>query len=572
MDVGQFLPTGHRGTAIITTRNPECRIHATVGSSEIDRMDREEAISLLLKASYFNEIDISARQRAQCVVDILGCLALGIVHTGAMVRQGLYSFEEYCDAYKSRRKELLNLQPAQGSSDYQYTVYTTWDISVNFIRNIATRSADDKASIIATNALDLLTLFGFCHFDGISEEIFQPISGNIRRRENNFRWWRTHQLAMFSTKPAQAWDPLPFRQATSLLCSYSLVLMTGNAISLHPLVHSWIRDSLDDSMRLQWWTISLSSLAMATDVNGLAFQLKPRLLPHVRSCLDTGNLEDFLVEDDSAYDRILVLYCNLLIYFFYLRQAESQSIVHQAVEYSIKCLGDDHDFTWLLLNLRLHMNNQLAQYEVTIDLFEGRANAVLDSPSLAAKTCELEALRQLAFAYKRSGRLRDSMTLLERLLSSHITEGGKKELLNLDINLELATIYFDIGRREEAVELCEAAHHQLQTVVNKDDLKFGNVEANLAGMYNRTGRSEEALEMYQGILPKHRLTFGEDHPNTLRTRMSIALTHGHLGQPDIGVPLAIEAMRLQKESGSSSEGMEWMQGELDALRAACTGG
>ena len=125
LDVLQYLPTGCRGTVVITTRNRDCRVHATVGSCEMGPMGREEAISLLLKASGEQETDSSLRIRALPVVETLWSLALAIIQAGALIRQKLYTFEEYCNTYNTRRKELLSFRPVQASSDYRFTVYTT---------------------------------------------------------------------------------------------------------------------------------------------------------------------------------------------------------------------------------------------------------------------------------------------------------------------------------------------------------------------------------------------------------------------------------------------------------------
>lgn len=296
-------------------------------------MGREEAISLLLKASGEDDTDDILRKWSQGVVELLGCLALGVIHAGAVIRQGLYSFEEYCDAYKNRRKELLNLQPAQASSDYQYTVYTTWEISVISIRNVAARSTNgcDEASTTATNALDLLNLIGFCHFDGIEEKIFESFHLNIRESGKKYPWWATKVFSIFRENPTLDWDPLPFRQAASLLRSYSLIQITDNTISLHPLVHSWTRDSLDAKTHLHQWTISLTTLAMAVEGEDGTYHYERRLLPHVRSCLDKGDLDDFLVEDDAPRDRVSVLIEVVYLYHLCRQDSETRVTVRRAI-------------------------------------------------------------------------------------------------------------------------------------------------------------------------------------------------------------------------------------------------
>jgi len=368
VDVSRYIPVGGRGTIIITTRNPDCRIRATAGSSQVGEMSRSEAISLLLRASGEEHTEDSRRNRAQPVVENLGRLALGIIHAGAVIRQKLYTFEEYCDAYKSRRKDLLNLQPGQASSDYQYTVYTTWEISINSIKTIALRSTDgtDQASITAANALDLLTLFGFCHFDGIAENIFQHVQENICDFERDYPWWISNQLCMFREKTASGWDPLPFRHAISLLCSYSLIRMTGTTISLHPLVHSWVRDALDDRMHLRWWTISLSTLAMAVATSDLAYRYNKGVLTHTRSCLGGRMLGDFFVEGYVAHERAYIMKQLIDVHCVCGQYQEGQILTTRTLKYSKKTLGDGHEMTWWLLRACAVLCNKIERYQETM--------------------------------------------------------------------------------------------------------------------------------------------------------------------------------------------------------------
>ena len=239
LDILQYFPPGCRGTVIVTSRNPECETHATVGSRDVGAMDREEAISLLLKASGEQETDSSLRIRALPVVETLWSLALAIIQAGALIRQKLYTFEEYCNAYNTRRKELLSFRPVQASSDYKFTVYTTWEVSTESIKAVADGgNATQEASRSATNALEFLTFFGFCHFDDIWEEFFK-VAWKAFPNLSAFPWWRSNILQTLREDRPPEWDPLPFRQAMSLLSSYSLIQWSDLRVSLHPLVHSY---------------------------------------------------------------------------------------------------------------------------------------------------------------------------------------------------------------------------------------------------------------------------------------------------------------------------------------------
>lgn len=45
-----YFPSGESGHILLTSRNPECKVHATVSSKEFRDLETEDAITLLLKA------------------------------------------------------------------------------------------------------------------------------------------------------------------------------------------------------------------------------------------------------------------------------------------------------------------------------------------------------------------------------------------------------------------------------------------------------------------------------------------------------------------------------------------
>jgi hypothetical protein len=69
---GGSLPKSQRNqhiqscvTILITTRNPECKIHATAGWCELVQMETEEAVTLMLKTTGVGNLsDESARETA----------------------------------------------------------------------------------------------------------------------------------------------------------------------------------------------------------------------------------------------------------------------------------------------------------------------------------------------------------------------------------------------------------------------------------------------------------------------------------------------------------------------------
>lgn len=79
MDICKFFPTGDRGAILVTTRNPECRIHATVGSSEFGEMSVLDASRLFLRIAGLNEYDVYGDILATMwLVLQMGCLPLAV--------------------------------------------------------------------------------------------------------------------------------------------------------------------------------------------------------------------------------------------------------------------------------------------------------------------------------------------------------------------------------------------------------------------------------------------------------------------------------------------------------------
>ena len=565
LDVLQYLPTGCRGSVVITTRNRDCSVHATVGSCEIGQMGREEAISLLLKASGEEEADTSLRLRALPVVETLWSLALAIIQAGAVIRQKLYTFEEYCSAYKTRRKELLSLQPVQASSDYRFTVYATWEVSKESISAIANgRNTTQVASQTATNALDLLTFFGFCHFDDIWEELFK-VAWNMFPNQADYPWWRSNLLRILREDRPPEWDPFPFRQAMSLLSSYSLIQWSDHRVSLHPLVHSWIRDSLDAKVQLRHWTSSVSTLAMMSAPT-LSYSYYRRLVPHIQSCLGIRDLKYLLIEDPVAIERAYIVFALLYVYAICFQNEELVPLSETAMKYAWKAFGDEHDLTWKFADCNALAHNNLQQYQKTIDKLEMRVALVFSSSSAVTQVIA-GAMIRLMVAYNRLKHTKQALELGEKLVPICIDTLGENHRMTCDIMQHLAETYFKIGRTGEAVELCEKVVERQKTPLRDDDDSILYSKHRLAVMYIDTGRYYEAIELLRHVMEKRKIVLADDHMLTLVSQVNLARAYSCLGQPGTGIPLVVDAIDLGEKAGIPNADLQIWRRNLARYRA-----
>ena len=553
LDILPYFPPSCRGTVIVTTRNPDCKIHATVGSRDIGAMDREEAISLLLKASGEQETDFSLRILARPVVETLWSLALAIIQAGALIRQKLYTFEEYCNAYNTRRKQLLSFQRVQASSDYRFTVYTTWEVSKESIKAIADGgNASQEASQTATNALELLTFFGFCHFDDIWEELFK-VAWKAFPNLSAFPWWRSNILQTLREDRPREWDPLPFRQAMSLLSSYSLIQWSDLRVSLHPLVHSWIRDSLVEKVQLRHWTSSLLTLAMMRGRYVQPYSYDRRLMPHIQSCLSVRDLKCFLTEDPVVEERASITIYLLNVYSHCSPSVELLRLSESALVYIRRTLGDGHGLTWTFLDYNALAHNELHQYQETIDKLETRGEEFLLSPNPVTLPSAVAMMRRLMSAYNGLGNEKKALELGEKLVPLCINTLGEDDMTTCNVMHMLSRSYSEVGRLEEAVELCKRVIERQKTFPSDDDARSLKSKHHLAVTYIKMGLYHEAVDILRHVVEKRKRVLADDHIDTLGSQMELARAYNGLGQPGTSISLSVHAIGLGEKAGVPDE-------------------
>lgn len=225
-----YFPAGNRGDVIITSRNPQCQHYNTVGYREVGRLSLNDSMSLLNKIVYgTTSPSQDAAEECQKIVAALGCLALAIVQAGAYIREISCSLHDYLALYERRRGKLLQVPPKHLGTDYQYFVYTTWQVSVDMIKS--------KTDLASQDALRLLNFLGFYHYDHIPVQMFYNAWHQLSEGQNmpDHVPWRGTVIDFFVYRES-------VQASITLLTSFSLITRNADAsLSLHPLVHEWCR-------------------------------------------------------------------------------------------------------------------------------------------------------------------------------------------------------------------------------------------------------------------------------------------------------------------------------------------
>lgn len=164
IDYAAFLPSGHRGNIILTSRNPQCRELATFGSENLDHLDHQNAKSLLFNAAKMDaSLGEANPKAAENVVQALGFHTLAIIQAGAFIKRHHLSLEKYSILFKTQAERILQCRLTQEESTYG-SVFATFEISGTHLQSSKDQSAAD--------ALSLLEVLGFFHFQEIPESMF----------------------------------------------------------------------------------------------------------------------------------------------------------------------------------------------------------------------------------------------------------------------------------------------------------------------------------------------------------------------------------------------------------------
>ena len=164
LEIADFFPAGTTGHILISTRNPNVIDHANAGSFRFRGMDPEEGVELLLKSAYPKgqpEGQEQEQQRfANDIAAELGYLAIALDQAGHTIRRKIYTLERYLYSYLGYRHRLLN-SPAPVKS-LEANVITTWEIPF--------RQIEDRVGQEYKDAVALVHVFAFLHFEAISEQ------------------------------------------------------------------------------------------------------------------------------------------------------------------------------------------------------------------------------------------------------------------------------------------------------------------------------------------------------------------------------------------------------------------
>ena len=282
--VANFIPPGNQGNILMTSRNQSMRtVIAFEKYIEITEMKESDAIDLLLKTSCVDQAEqhISAAQK---IVAELGYIPLAINHAGAYIEAGKSDISHYLRRFLQHRQALMSDPTFTGRSNYDRTVYGTWDLS---FREIERRAGGQSTAAQATQAAILIfQICAFYHHSNIAKDIFRSAaeeSRNCIQTVDRKLHQAIHQL--LSLDNDGHWDDYVFEEGISVLFSFSLMKRgeSSDLFAIHPLVHCWSREQMTKAEKKRMCQLgsTILSCAVSWGETSWDYALRRLILPHI---------------------------------------------------------------------------------------------------------------------------------------------------------------------------------------------------------------------------------------------------------------------------------------------------
>ena len=318
--VERFIPPGNRGNILITSRNRSMgRVIAFENLIEITEMEESDAITLLLRASHLDSLPEHERAAKQIVAE-LGCIPLAIDQAGAYIEAGKCGINKYLRQFSRHHQTLMSDTAFTGASDYNQTVYGTWDLSFQEIERRGKSTTGNAQT--AQAAILILQICAFYHPSDISRDIFQSaaeepgnhvVDSEMAKKLPQAITSLDHTLLALE-KDGQ-WDDKIFEEGISVLLSFSLVKrdQSSQTLSIHLLVHSWSRDKMSESEQKRICQVGslILSYTIQWRYRSEDYALRRLMYPHVMEnklhACQIGLMQQYYDDGDKCSKFALVM-------------------------------------------------------------------------------------------------------------------------------------------------------------------------------------------------------------------------------------------------------------------------
>jgi tetratricopeptide (TPR) repeat protein len=546
--VEKFIPSGSKGNILVTSRNKSLgRVTTYENALEVGQMSEDEAILLLLKASDLTRVSGKVHDVAQNIVNELCCLPLAIDQAGAAIEAGVCSIDNYLQNLSQRRMELMSHPMFKGASQYNRTVYETWDLSFCEIESRAKRRTSSQDGEAAHAAILILQTAAYFHHKNILEAMFREASTSFDPIDHEKLDQKVERsiTELLQLGEDQSWNEIFFYEGIRVLRSFSLIKEgpSSGIYAIHPLMHKWNRDRMEISEKQVMHKVAklilVHSIPLGDKTQDFAF--RRLLFVHIKANYQFQQENHIKKEfDDLEYNRFSqVLQENGML-------KDAEDLQYQVMRIRKKKFGEINRSTLIsMANLTQTLSKQ-RKFEDAEKLNMQVLNQLRklrkpEHPDI------LVNMNNLAITFSKQGKYQEAEKLNMQVLNLHRKLLGPEHLHTLGSMNNLASTFSEQGKLVEAEKLHMEAlnlRRKLQGAEHPDTL--ANL-SNLAVTFSRQEKFEKAEKLNIEVLNLRTKLLGPEHPETLTSIYNLASTFSEQGKFEEAEKLNEQVLNLDTE-------------------------
>ena len=550
--VAKFIPPGTRGNILITSRNPSMgRVISFENRIEIKEMEEPDAIALLLKSSCLDPLPEHIKAAKEIVTE-LGCIPLAVDHAGAYIEAGKCDINKYLRQFSLHRQTLMSDATFTGASNYNQTMYGTWDLSFKEIEKRASGQSTVGNAQAAHAAILILQICAFYHHSNISKDIFQSAAEESRKQVIDSEAAEKLPQAITSLDHTLLaldddghWDDFIFGQGIGVLLSFSLIKkgQSSEMLSVHPLMHCWSRERMlksEQQLIYHMGSIILSA-AIPWGFTSQDFTLRRLIFPHIKANELHGSQMGLVKQyyDDKCTSFALVMRENG-------DWNNAEQLDSQVMDMRKKLLGAEHpDTLTSMANLAVTYWNQgrwkeAEQLGVQVTDIRKKLLGEEHPDTLAS-------MENLANTYCNQGRWNEAEQLGVQVMDTRKKLLGTEHPDTLASMANLAITYGNQRRWNEAEQLSVHVMDVRKKLFGAEHPDTLTSMANLAITYHRQRKWDEAEQLSVQVMDLRKKLLGTEHPDTLRSISNLAITYHYQRKWNEAEQLSVQVVDLRKK-------------------------
>ena len=551
--VAKFFPPGNRGNILITSRNRSMgRIASFENSIEINEMEESDAITLLLKSSCLDPLAAEHLAAAKEIVTELGCIPLAVNHAGAYIEAGNCGINKYLRQFSLHRQTLMSDAIFTGASNYDQTVYGTWDLSFKEIEKRASGQSTIGNAQAAQAAILILQICAFYHHSNISTDIFQSAAEESRKHvvdpEIDGKLPQAMTLldhTLLALDNEGHWDDFIFGQGVGVLLSFSLMKrgQSSEIFYVHPLVHCWSREQMLTAEQQQMHEMGsiILSCAITWGFTSQDYTLRQLIFPHIKANELHGSQMGLIKQyyDDKYINFALVMQENG-------DSSNAERLLLEVMDMRKKMLGAEHPDTLKSMgNLASTYSNQgrwnkAEQLQVQVmDMMKKLLGG--EHPDT------LKSMGNLANTYSNQGRWNEAEQLKFHVVDMRKKLLGAEHPDTLRSMANLAATYSNQGRWNKTEQLQVQVIDMMKKLLGAEHPDTLKSMGNLANTYSNQGKWNEAEQLKVQVMDMRKKLLGAEHPDTLRSIGNLASTYSNQGRWNEAEQIEVQVMDMRKK-------------------------